>query len=131
MNVGQKVWYFPQRGYSTTAPGREVRVLKVARKWIYLSDGDQSWLELKIDRDQPNASQEGYTARDKRGDWVGKVYTDMQHKLYASLRIAVWKKVKGFVSRCVNAPDHVTLKDIRALAQILGVELDEPTVTNG
>jgi hypothetical protein len=91
MNVGQKVWYFPQRGYSTTAPGREV---KVARKWIYLSDGDRSWLELKIDRDQPNASQEGYIARDKRGDWVGKVYTDMQHKLYASLRIGPRMRAK-------------------------------------
>jgi hypothetical protein len=127
MNVGQKVWYFPRRGYSTAAPGREVQVVKVARKWIYLHDGDHLWLELKVDRDQPNASQEGYTARDKRGDCVGKVYTDMQHKLYAGYRKAAWDKVEKFVSRCANAPDHVTLKDIRALAQILEVDLNEPT----
>ena len=125
MKVGEKVWYVPQRGYATAAPGREMTVVKLGRVWVYLRNHeDYEWSELRIDRNQDNAVQTGYWARDKRNTVVGIVYRDQQNHFYCTERTRLWKKVERWAYRPVP-PAGLTLTDLRGLIKTLGIE-DEP-----
>jgi hypothetical protein len=128
MNIGQKVWYVPQRGYGRAAPGREYQIIKIGRKWITLSQSNDGcvWDNIRVEREQDNASQEGYWAFDSRNYTVGRVYVDRQHEIYTNARIAAWEKLaREFRTTC---PHHVTLLDIKKMAHIMGVELGESAV---
>ena len=127
MNIGQKVWYVPQRGYGKSAPGSEYQIIKIGRKWITMSETTEGhvWNNIRVDREQANASQEGYWARDQRNDIVGTVYVDRQHESYAADRLSAWEKLqRAFSTTC---PHHVTLINLKDMARIMEVDLSEPT----
>lgn len=130
MNIGQKVWYVPQDKYSYrgTVDGLELLITKIGRKWITLEHKDRAWLQIRVEMEQPNASQEGYRAHDKRGDFVGNVYVDRQHEIYVKERRGAWERIQRCVSRYfLLAPQSLTLVDIKKIADLLEVEL-EPAV---
>jgi hypothetical protein len=122
--VGQKVWYCPKWGYSTAGSGKEMTVVKVGRKIVTIDDGG-SWSERQFDSERPNGSQEGYLARDKRGNGVGMVYFDQQNYIYCSRRKAMWEKLVRALAHCPYPPQDLTLLGLKSILTTLGMD-NEP-----
>lgn len=102
--VGQKLYYVPAHTWS--GEGREVKVDKVATKWIYCG------ARLRIDLKNLMADGEGYGT-------AGRCY--LSKEIYdKKIRLdKMWSDVHKLFNRQYSRPSHITERDIIDLTAIM------------
>ncbi len=111
LSVGQKLWMVPYQRHLGVP--MFVQVTKVGRKWAEIS-----LRGYRISLNKLIIDGGGYTS-------PGRCYlTKEEHEAEVKLH-AAWARLRSFMDRKHNPPDGVTIENIEAAIQVLG--LPEPT----
>jgi hypothetical protein len=101
--VGQKLWYVPNRRYSQP---EWVTIEKVGRKWLSVGR------RLRLDAETLQADGGGYSS-------PGRAYLTQEEHSTAVRIAAKWSEFTTFVSRRWHPPKHLSEADIDALLSSL------------
>lgn len=111
--VGQKLWFVPSdERYHRQS--REMEIVRIGRKWVYVGDGPYPH---RFERDDPDmiAKADGYVS-------PGRFYLSKANWLTEMQRDRVWQVFYEAVSCAYNPPD-VDAATIEEAAALLGLTL--------